>query len=67
MITGLLSLFAGQPTATITKQDGDYFLEHVAGMLKPKLNGMAIHDPIRLKHHDIISVGNIKMQLYLTQ
>jgi pSer/pThr/pTyr-binding forkhead associated (FHA) protein len=67
VITGLWSLFAGQPAASITRQDGDYFLDHVAGMLKPKLNGMAIQGPIRLRHNDVISVGPIKMQLYLTQ
>lgn len=67
VITGLWALFAGQPAATITRQDGDYFLDHVAGMLKPKLNNMAIQGPIRLRHHDIISIGPIKMQLYLSQ
>ena len=67
VIKGFWSLFAGQPAATITRQDGDYFLDHVAGLLKPKLNGMAIQGPIRLKHNDIISVGPVKMQLYLTQ
>ena len=67
VIRGFWSLFAGQPSATITKQDGEYFLDHVAGMLKPKLNGMAIEGPIRLRHHDVIAVGPIKMQLYLTR
>ena len=67
VIGGFWSLFAGQPSATITKQDGEYFLDHVAGMLKPKLNGMAIDGPIRLRHHDVIVVGPIKMQLYLTR
>jgi len=67
VITGMWALFAGQPSATITRQDGDYYLDHVAGMLKPKLNGMAIQGPIRLRHHDTISIGAIKMQLYLTQ
>ena len=67
VISGFWALFAGQPTATITKQRGNYFLDHVAGMLKPKLNGMAVQGAIRLRHHDIISVGPIKMQLYLTQ
>jgi hypothetical protein len=67
VITGLWSLFAGQPAATITRQDENYFLDYVAGMLKPKLNGMAIQGPSRLRHNDIISVGPIKMQLYLTQ
>jgi len=67
IITGLWSLFAGQPAASITRQEGNYILDHMAGMLKPKLNGMAIQGPIRLRHNDIISVGPIKMQLYLTQ
>ncbi len=67
VITGLWSLFAGQPAATIFKQDGEYVLEHVAGMLKPKLNGMALQGPIRLRHHDVISVGPIKMQLYIAR
>jgi FHA domain len=67
VITGFWSWFAGQPTATINRQQGDYFLDHVAGFLKPKLNGMAIFGPTRLKHHDIVSVGPIKMQLYITQ
>ena len=66
VITGLWSLFAGQPAATITRQDENYFLDYVAGMLKPKINGMAIQGPSRLRHNDIISVGPIKMQLYLT-
>jgi pSer/pThr/pTyr-binding forkhead associated (FHA) protein len=67
VITGFWSWFAGQPSATINRQDGDYFLDHVAGLLKPKLNGVTIQSPTRLKHHDIISVGPIKMQLFLTQ
>jgi pSer/pThr/pTyr-binding forkhead associated (FHA) protein len=67
VITGIWSWFAGQPTATISRQDRDYLLDHVAGLLKPKLNGTTVQGPTRLKHHDIISVGPIKMQLYLTQ
>lgn len=67
VITGFWSWFAGQPTATISRQDGNYFLDHVAGLLKPKLNGITVQGPTRLKHHDIISVGPIKMQLFLTQ
>jgi len=67
VITGIWSWFAGQPTATISRQDRDYLLDHVAGLLKPKLNGATVQGPTRLKHHDIISVGPIKMQLYLTQ
>ena len=63
-ISGFWSLFAGEPTATINKQGGDYFIEHVAGMLTPKVNGKAINQPTRIQHHDIIKVGPLKMQLY---
>jgi len=67
VITGLWAMFAGQPAATITRLDGNYYLDHVAGLIKPKLNGMAIQGPMRLRHRDTIAVGPIKLQLYLTQ
>ena len=65
VIKGFWALFAGQPSATINKRSGNYILDYVTGFLKPKINGMAIRQPIRLNHHDIISVGSLKMQLYL--
>jgi pSer/pThr/pTyr-binding forkhead associated (FHA) protein len=65
VIKGFWSLFAGQPSATINKRSGNYILDYVTGVLKPKINGMAIRQPIRLNHHDIISIGPLKMQLYL--
>lgn len=67
VITGFWSLFAGQPAATISKQSGDYYLEYMAGLLKPKINGMTVTEPTRIKHHDIIRVGPIELQLYLMQ
>jgi pSer/pThr/pTyr-binding forkhead associated (FHA) protein len=65
VIKGFWSLFAGQPSATINKRSGNYILDYVTGVLKPKINGMAIRQPIRLNHHDIISIGPLKLQLYL--
>jgi pSer/pThr/pTyr-binding forkhead associated (FHA) protein len=67
VIKGFWSLFAGQPSATISKRSGSYMLDYVSGVLKPKINGMAVTQPIRLNNHDIVSVGPLKMQLYLTQ
>jgi pSer/pThr/pTyr-binding forkhead associated (FHA) protein len=67
VIKGFWSFFAGQPSATINKRSGYYVLDYVTGMLKPKINGMAIKQPIRLNHHDIISVGPLKLELYLMQ
>jgi pSer/pThr/pTyr-binding forkhead associated (FHA) protein len=67
VITGFWALFAGQPAATISKHEGDYVLDYVSGMIKPKLNGMTVLEPTRLNHHDIIRVGPVELQLYLAQ
>lgn len=67
IISGFWSLFAGQPSATINKQDGAYYLDYVAGLIKPKLNGMTIIEPARINHHDVIRVGPVQLQLYLMQ
>ncbi len=67
MVTGFWSMFAGQPAATISKQGGDYYLDYVSGLIKPKLNGMTIIEPTRINHHDIIKVGSVELQLYLAQ
>ena len=67
VITGFWSLFAGQPTATISKQSGEYHIEYIAGLLKPKINGMTVIEPTRINHHDIIRIGPFEFQLYLTQ
>jgi pSer/pThr/pTyr-binding forkhead associated (FHA) protein len=64
LITGFWSLFAGQPSATISKQDGQFYLDYVAGFLRPKINGRSIFEPTGIKHNDIIRVGPIEMQLY---
>ncbi len=66
VISGFWSLFAGQPSATISRQDGEYYLDYVAGFIKPKLNGMSIIEPARINHNDIIRVGPVELQLYMT-
>lgn len=67
VISGFWSLFAGQPSATISKHDGEYYLDYVTGFIKPKLNGMTIIEPARMNHHDLIRIGPIRMQLYIMQ
>lgn len=62
-IGGIWSLFAGKPSATITKSRGGYILEHVGGLLKPKINGIVIKGPTRLKHQDTIKIGSLEMQI----
>ena len=67
VMTGFWSIFAGQPAATIGRQDGEYYLDYVSGLIKPKLNGMTIIEPTRINHNDIIRVGSVELQLYLKQ
>jgi pSer/pThr/pTyr-binding forkhead associated (FHA) protein len=62
-IGGLWSLLAGKPSATITKTNEEYILEHVNGMLKPRVNGMTIQGPTKLNHQDIIKVGPVEVQI----
>ncbi len=67
VVGGIWSLLAGQPSATITKQGNDYYIDHVAGLLKPKVNGATITTSTRLRHHDTIRLGPLHMQLHLMQ
>ena len=65
VISGFWSLFSGQPSATISRQEGEYYLDYVAGFIKPKINGMSIIEPVRIHHNDIIRIGPIELQLYM--
>jgi pSer/pThr/pTyr-binding forkhead associated (FHA) protein len=62
-ITGFWAVLAGEPSATITRRQDDYFLEYVQGLLKPKVNGTAINGPCKLNHQDIIKIGPVEVQI----
>jgi pSer/pThr/pTyr-binding forkhead associated (FHA) protein len=64
VVSGFWSLLAGTPSAIIGKQDDDYFLDYVSGLIKPRINGIPIQSPTKLNHHDVISIGPLTMQLY---
>jgi pSer/pThr/pTyr-binding forkhead associated (FHA) protein len=66
-IRGLSSLLAGKPSATISRINGAYIIEHVFGLLKPKINGISIKRPTRLNHQDIIRIGPLEMQIRSVQ
>lgn len=59
-VTGFL---VGQTAATISQRPQGYFLSYVGGMAKPKVNGKAVKDTIRLQEFDIIEIGKSKLQL----
>jgi len=62
-ITGMWAILAGTPSATITKQQEDYFINYIGGMLKPKVNGAEVKGPTKLNHQDIIKVGPVEVQI----
>lgn len=62
-ISGLWSMLAGTPSVTITKQHDDYFIEHVGGRLKPKINGTEVKGPTKLNHQDVIKIGPVEVQI----
>jgi pSer/pThr/pTyr-binding forkhead associated (FHA) protein len=62
-IRGVWSFLAGKPSATISRVNGAYIIEHVYGRLKPKINRIAIKRPTRLNHQDIIKIGPLEMQI----
>ncbi len=66
-IKGLWTFLAGKPTAKIEKHSGDYYLEYVAGMLKPKINNTPIQRPTKLKDQDVIKIGPLIMQMHRTR
>jgi pSer/pThr/pTyr-binding forkhead associated (FHA) protein len=64
VISGIWSLLVGNPSATIGKQNADYYLDYVTGLIKPRVNGSPIENPTKLNHHDLIKIGPLTMQLY---
>ncbi len=66
VITGLWSFLSGNPAARIEKHSGDYYLEFISGMLRPKVNNDPVQKPTRLKNHDMIKIGPLRMQFQCT-
>ncbi len=54
--------WVGQTAATISKRPDGYYLSHVGGGAKPKLNGKATGMSEKLEEFDTIEIGNVSMQ-----
>ncbi len=67
LVKGLLTPFSGEPAARIEKHGGDYYLEFVSGMLRPRVNNRPIRKPTKLYHQDVIKIGALRMQLLRTE
>lgn len=66
VIDGFFAFMAGSPAAAIVrKTGGDYSLEFIQGLLKPKVNGITVKKEVRLKNGDTIQIGPLHMQINL--
>ena len=54
----------GQTAATISMRPNGYYLSHVSGLIKAKVNGGAVKESIQLKEFDVIELGSKKMQFF---
>lgn len=52
----------GQTAATISVRPNGYYLAYVGGRTKPKVNGEAVKETVKLKDFDTIEVGSVKVQ-----
>ena len=50
--------------ATISMRPDGYYLTHVGGLTKVKVNGDAVKDSVPLKEFDIIELGSVKIQFF---
>ena len=57
-------LWVGQTAATISKRPDGFYLSHVGGMSKPKINDKAIKHSVILNDLDVIDIGPAKLQFH---
>lgn len=55
-------LFTGGRAATVTKRNDGYYVAHINGLSRTRINGKKVKSPLKLEHGDILSVGNLKMK-----
>lgn len=60
IVTG--GLMMGHTAAIISRRPDGYFLSYVGGMTKPKINGTAVKESVKLKEFDTIEIGGLKFQ-----
>jgi pSer/pThr/pTyr-binding forkhead associated (FHA) protein len=57
-------LTVGQTSATVSKRPDGYVLSYVSGLSKPKVNGKAVKQAVKLNEFDVIEIGSVKMQFF---
>lgn len=55
--------FVGKRAATVVRRDDGYYLNHVSGLIKPRLNGVKVgKEPVKLTHGDTVSLGQSNLR-----
>lgn len=57
--------FVGQTAITITQQPEGFYMTHINGLAKPKLNGRTTKEPTMIDDLSIIKIGSAKLQFSL--
>jgi pSer/pThr/pTyr-binding forkhead associated (FHA) protein len=65
-VGGFWALFAGDPAASISKTREHYYINHVSGLIKPKVNNQAVKGSVRLKDKDLVKMGAATYQFSLS-
>jgi len=47
----------------ISKRDAGYYISHVEGIIKPKVNNVPVKgEPVKLEEFDTIQIGTVRMK-----
>ncbi|MEJ2284970.1 MAG: hypothetical protein P8X85_15405, partial [Desulfobacterales bacterium] len=52
----------GQTAATITQKPEGFYLTHISGLAKPKVDGNVVKEPTIIDDLSIIEIGSAKLQ-----
>ncbi|WP_300668801.1 FHA domain-containing protein [Desulfoluna sp.] len=53
----------GKRAATVVRRDDGYYLNHVSGLIKPRLNGVKVgKEPVKLSHGDTVTLGKSNLR-----
>jgi len=55
----------GRTAATISKHPDGFYLSHVAGFIRPRLNDRVVKKSARLSDRDVIVIGSAKWQFFI--
>jgi pSer/pThr/pTyr-binding forkhead associated (FHA) protein len=54
----------GRTAATISRRPNGYYLSHVGGLTRPRINGQTVRESAPLNEFDIVEIGPVKLQFF---